>query len=110
MKRCIGGIAASLIATGAICHAADAPAPGDDPVFIAKAARAIDGHVATWYRKQKLPVPAVTDDATFLRRTFLVAIGRIPTAEEARFFLEIDDATKRVQLIDYLMQSPAAGD
>jgi hypothetical protein len=106
MKRCIGGIAASLIATGAICHAADAPAPGDDPVFIAKAARAIDGHVATWYRKQKLPVPAVTDDATFLRRTFLVAIGRIPTAEEARFFLEIDDATKRVQLIDYLMQSP----
>ena len=60
MKRCIGGIAASLIATGAICHAADAPAPGDDPVFIAKAARAIDGHVATWYRKQKLPVPAVT--------------------------------------------------
>jgi hypothetical protein len=106
MKRSLGGIAASLIATGAICHAADAPAPGDDPVFIAKAARAIDGHVATWYRKQKLPVPAVTDDATFLRRTFLVAIGRIPTAEEARFFLEIDDATKRVQLIDYLMQSP----
>ncbi len=106
MKRSLGGIAASLIATGAICHAADAPAPGDDPVFIAKAARAIDGHVASWYRKQKLPVPAVTDDATFLRRTFLVAIGRIPTAEEARFFLEIDDATKRVQLIDYLMQSP----
>lgn len=106
MKRSIGGIVASLIATGAICHAADAPAPGDDPVFIAKAARAIDGHIASWYRKQKLPVPAVTDDATFLRRIFLVAIGRIPTAEEARFFLEIDDETKRVQLIDYLVQSP----
>jgi hypothetical protein len=106
MKRSFGGIVAALIATASLCHAADPVSPGEDPAFIAKAARSIDGHVAAWYRKQKLAVPAVTDDATFLRRTFLVAIGRIPTAEEARFFLEIDDATKRTQLIDYLMQAP----
>jgi len=87
-------------------RAADAPAPAEDPAFIAKSARAIDTHVAAWYRKQKLQVPAVTDDATFLRRAFLVAIGRVPTAEEGRFFLEIDDPAKRIQLIDYLMKSP----
>ncbi len=105
MKRSIGGIVASLIATGAICHAADAPAPGDDPVFIAKAARAIDGHIATWYRKQKLPVPAVTDDATFLRRTFLVAIGRIPTAVVAWFLLDFLFDFLRVDLLFFLFQS-----
>jgi hypothetical protein len=106
MKRSVSGILASLLASAAIGHAAEPPLPGDDPAFVAKAARAIDGHVAAWYRKQKLPVPAVTDDATFLRRTFLVAIGRIPTAEEALFFLEMDDPAKRIQIIDYLMQSP----
>lgn len=106
MKLRISGALACWIAALPVATAQDKPSPADDPAFIAKAARSIDGHVAAWYRKQKLPVPAVTDDATFLRRTFLVAIGRIPTTEEARFFLEIDDATKRVQLIDYLMQSP----
>ncbi len=106
MKRCITRAVICLVASGTVGFAAEKLAPGDDPVFIAKAARTIDGHVASWYRKQKLEVPAVTDDATFLRRTFLVGIGRIPTAEEARFFLEIEDPTKRVQLIDYLMQAP----
>jgi len=81
-------------------------APKDDPAFIKKAALTIDQNVATWYRRQKLEVPAVTDDATFMRRTFLVTIGRIPTAEEARAFLEISDAGKRLQLVDYLLASP----
>ncbi|WP_193211519.1 DUF1549 domain-containing protein [Luteolibacter marinus] len=106
MKTPAAGLFACLILSSACGFAADKPSPADDPAFIAKAARSIDGHVASWYRKQKLAVPEVTDDATFLRRTFLVAIGRIPTTEEARFFLEIDDPTKRVQLIDYLIQSP----
>jgi hypothetical protein len=106
MKLRTLGTLACWISVIPLAVAQQKPSPGDDPAYIAKAARAIDGHVAAWYRKQKLPVPAVTDDATFLRRTFLVATGRIPTAEEARFFLEIDDAAKRTQLIDYLMQSP----
>jgi hypothetical protein len=103
--RIVGSLACWLVVLP-FAQAAEKPSPADDPAFIAKAARSIDTNVAAWYRKEKLPVPAVTDDATFLRRAFLVAIGRIPTAEEARFFLEIDDANKRVQLIDYLTQSP----
>lgn len=77
----------------------------DDPEFIRNAALQIDRFVAGWYRNQDLKVPDVTDDATFLRRAFLVAIGRIPTAEEARSFLEIEDEDKRRQLIDYLLSS-----
>jgi len=106
MKRSICVATVCLWASASLGFAADKLAKADDPAFIAKAARNIDGHIAAWYKKQKLEVPQVTDDATFLRRTFLVAIGRIPTGEEARAFLEIDDATKRMQLIDYLMQSP----
>lgn len=106
MKTIHFGVAACLLVSVAIGAPTEKLPPGEDPVFIAKSARAIDTHVAAWYRKQKLAVPAVTDDATFLRRAFLVSIGRIPTAEEGRFFLEIDDAAKRVQLIDYLMASP----
>jgi len=95
---------AMLVVGLALPAAADTKA--DDPAFVRDAAYRIDSYVAGWYRKQGLEVPAVTDDPTFLRRAFLVAIGRIPTVEEARSFLEIDDADKREQLIDYLIDSP----
>lgn len=81
--------------------AASAP----DVETMKKDALRIDQFVASFYRQKQLPVPAVTDDATFLRRSFLVAIGRIPTAEEAWSFLEIEDAKKRTELVQYLMAS-----
>ena len=82
------------------------PSKADDPEFVRKAALEIDKHVAGWYRKKRMQVPDVTDDATFLRRAFLVTVGRVPTAEEAMFFLEINDENKRTQLINYLLDSP----
>ena len=100
----LGGLC--LLVTLPLAVAQGTKAPKDDPAFIKKAALTIDQHVATWYRRQKLEVPAVTDDATFMRRSFLVAVGRIPTAEEARAFLEISEAGKRQQLVDYLLDSP----
>jgi hypothetical protein len=72
---------------------------------MAAAALQIDQQVAAFYRSKKLPVPEVADDATFLRRAFLVAIGRIPTSEEALQFLEIEDPAKRQELVSYLVSS-----
>jgi hypothetical protein len=80
-------------------------ARGKDEESLKKAALEIDGLIAGFYRKKELPVPAVTDDATFLRRAFLVGIGRIPTTEEALAFIEMDGETKRVELVAYLMKS-----
>lgn len=80
--------------------------PKDDSEYIKEAAFKIDTLIANFYRNKKLPVPEVTDDATFMRRAFLVTIGRIPTAEEAWTFIEIEDPNKRVELVDYLMKSP----
>ena len=96
-----------VVALGAAVVASTlAAATADDAGFVKEAALRIDRHVAGWYRQQGLDVPATTDDATFLRRAFLVTVGRIPTPEEALFFLEIDDEDKRAQLIDYLIASP----
>jgi hypothetical protein len=81
----------------------NAAKPVENMEFLRKSATEIDRHIASFYRSKKLTVPEVTDDATFMRRAFLVAIGRIPTAEEALAFIEIEDAAKREELVAYLM-------
>ena len=58
-----------------------------------------------WDKLQRLGIepsqPA--DDATFMRRAYLDVIGVLPTADEARSFLEDPAAEKRAKLIDALL-------
>lgn len=106
-RSCLSVSAALALFAGLFPVArAAAPKPQDDPAFLKKAALQVDQHIAAFYRRQQLPVPGVTDDATFLRRAFLVSIGRIPSAEEAIAFMEIDDPAKREELVSYLLSSP----
>ena len=46
-----------------------------------------------------------SSDAEFLRRVYLDFAGRIPTAQEARTFLNDKNAKKRTQLIDRMLAS-----
>ena len=46
------------------------------------------------------------DDATFVRRSYLGIIGRIPSEKEARTFLDDRTEDKRAKLIDSLVASP----
>lgn len=101
MKR----IACCLALIPSLLMAVESPGTTQDITRLKKAALKIDQEVANFYRLKKLPVPKVTDDATFLRRAFLVSIGRIPTMEEGRAFLEIDDPNKREELVAYLLNS-----
>ena len=95
-----------LAATTGLCSMALVSAQTEtSPEFLKESALKIDKHVANLYRAKKLEVPEVVDDATFLRRSFLVAAGRIPNLAEARAFLETEDPDKREKLIGYLMQS-----
>ena len=55
---------------------------------------------------RKLALVTASDSA-FLRRATLDAIGRLPTAEEARKFLEDSSPDKRAKLIDRLLADPA---
>lgn len=50
--------------------------------------------------------PAETcSDAVFIRRIFLDLSGTIPTAEQARSFVETRSSAKRAEVIDYMLQS-----
>src|SRR5262249_60926149 len=76
----------------------------------AEAARALAGKIderlaRRWKDNQVQPAP-VADDAEFLRRVYLDLAGRIPSAGEARRFLDDPAADKRQRLIDNLLDGP----
>ncbi len=50
-----------------------------------------------------VPLAGVSDDAEFLRRIHLDLVGTIPTAAQARAFLDDTAADKRTKLIDALL-------
>ncbi len=87
-----------------VLFSADAkPSEAKSPEALKKAAWQVDKHVAEIFKSKRLKVPQVVDDGTFLRRTFLVGAGRIPTLKEAQNFLEIQDENKRAILVSYLL-------
>jgi hypothetical protein len=45
-------------------------------------------------------------DHVFMRRAYTDIIGRLPTPDEARQFLDSDATDKKAELIDYLLQQP----
>jgi hypothetical protein len=55
------------------------------------------------FRELAIEPSPLCDDATFVRRAFLDAIGTLPTVEETQAFIESTDADKRAQLIDRLL-------
>ncbi|QDT45896.1 Bacterial Ig-like domain (group 2) [Gimesia alba] len=70
----------------------------------------IDGLVWDKLKKYGLKPSEPVDDATYLRRVSIDVIGRTPTAEEARAFLQDPSPNKRERLVDYLLEQPEYGD
>ena len=56
--------------------------------------------------KQLRIEPVLCSDAVFVRRAYLDVIGTLPTAPEAREFLNDQTPGKRVRLIDRLLERP----
>lgn len=54
--------------------------------------------------------PVLCSDAVFVRRVYLDTIGTLPTAEEARQFIQSRDKNKRRVLIDKLLDRPEFAD
>src|SRR5882672_10778007 len=65
----------------------------------------IDQLIAAKPEFQKSAAP-LASDAEFLRRVYLDLTGVIPTATEARAFLQDNSADKRARLIDRLLARP----
>lgn len=61
-------------------------------------------------KQLKIEPANLCSDAVFLRRAYLDTIGTLPTAEEAKSFLDGKDPNKRSVLIDHLLQRPEFAD
>jgi hypothetical protein len=70
----------------------------------------IDRHA--WDHLMRLGIPPAdfANDATFLRRVYLDAIGTLPNAAEARAFLADKRPNKRALLVDQLLDRPEYAD
>ena len=75
------------------------------PAVIASAAADIDRLVASVLTANKQTLNAPATDEQFLRRIYLDASGRVPTATEAATFLASNAPDKRAKLIDELLFS-----
>lgn len=80
------------------------PYPSEtDPGLYAERFNPIDDHVMEQLAALNIPPSPTADDAEFLRRVYLDAIGTLPTPDEARAFLADAAPDKRSRLIDLLL-------
>ncbi len=63
----------------------------------------VDELAAAKFRELGIEPSPLCDDATFIRRAFLDAIGTLPTPDETRAFLAATETDKRTRLIDRLL-------
>jgi len=63
----------------------------------------VDEFAAAKFREVGIEPSGVCDDATFVRRAHLDAVGTLPTIEQTRAFLESKSPNKRAELIDALL-------
>src|SRR5262249_44710840 len=96
-----------LVATATLAQG-PARGPGrpasDDATAVA---RRVDAMLAEKWASAHVAPVAVADDAEFLRRAYLDAIGTIPTAAETRDFLDDPSPDKRAALIERLLDGPS---
>ncbi|MGE9296976.1 MAG: DUF1549 domain-containing protein [Puniceicoccales bacterium] len=65
----------------------------------------IDAVLAKHWETRGVEAEPVVSDEVFLRRAYLTIIGRIPTIDESRDFLENESPEKRTELIDTLLDT-----
>ena len=63
----------------------------------------VDQLAASKFRELGIEPSPLADDATFVRRAYLDAIGTLPTPEQTRAFLASTGEDKRTRLIDQLL-------
>lgn len=63
----------------------------------------VDELASAKFKELGIDPSPLCDDATFIRRAFLDAIGQVPTVEETTAFIADSDVNKRTKLIDRLL-------
>ncbi len=70
-------------------------------------ARFIDAYFQKTWTEARVRPAEPADDAEYVRRVYLDLVGKIPTASEARDFLDDTSPAKRARLVDDLLASSA---
>jgi hypothetical protein len=100
MLRPAGAFGTLLLMSMTVTRAADLLS-ADRPI-----GEVVDHYVDLALKKEGVQPAPAADDAAIVRRLTLDLAGRIPTAAEARTYLESTDPQKKNRLIDRLMASP----
>src|SRR5687767_2759249 len=108
MYRLTLALVATLGLLGLAAAAERAPAPRDvsPDRALDELVRTIDRHLDEFWAREGITPAPIASDAEFLRRLSLDVVGRIPTAAEARAFIENTDPDKRTKKIDELLARP----
>ena len=80
-----------------------APLP---PQMVENASKEIDFIINDANASEKIEPLPIIDDGTFVRRAYLTIVGRIPTYDETKSFIDSKAEGKRSKLIDLLVDSP----
>ncbi len=102
----VGVLLISILASAPTVSAADdsgASSPRPEPSL---RSRSIDRAIEEGWKKAGVKPARVASDEEFLRRAYLDLVGRIPSIQEARAFLQTRENGKREKLIDYLLAHP----
>ncbi|MFM7055606.1 MAG: DUF1549 and DUF1553 domain-containing protein [Planctomycetota bacterium] len=86
--------------------AACVPAQPDFTFTAPEPANVLDEKVFARLKKLQINPAPLCSDAVFVRRLYLDVTGQLPSAEQARRFIQSSAADKRSQLIDELLDSP----
>jgi hypothetical protein len=95
-------VAAAVAPVRELCAKDSAVNQDDAGAVIAR----VDQLVAARWAAAKIQPAARAEDAEFLRRTYLDLVGRIPSVQETRKFLDDRSPRKRQQLIERLLKNP----
>ncbi len=80
------------------------PLDAAQPLGEQELANKIDYFLAAHWKAEKVESAPLADDAEYLRRLYLDLIGRIPSRDEARTFLEDRTPDKRERLVRRLLE------
>lgn len=70
----------------------------------------VDQHVRGRWQELHLAPSGTINDDKFLRRVYLDLIGRVPSSEQAKLFLQSTEPDKRERLVDELLSRPEYAD
>ncbi|MBI4659347.1 MAG: DUF1549 domain-containing protein [Verrucomicrobia bacterium] len=70
----------------------------------------IDSHIFTKLRRLRTNPSELCSDSVFLRRAYLDLLGLLPAPDEARSFLMDPSSSKRIRLVEELLERPEFAD